>query len=201
MLSSTEFHKAFASLRIHINEIGITGLRFVHELQKDAICALLYEPKNPGFSWRGIENTKLSFSLERENDHSFLVKVVGEIALACSCVRCLSELRFCFPMDFSTRMLEMEHLGIDENAALGWLDATEIDLSEQEDHVGYFCERTLDLGLIVRDQIFLLTPDYPHCDMSKDALQASRCKVLSPFLNEADQLRDNPFAKKFGKTK
>ncbi len=207
MVSSTDFHKDFAELMIATSEIGVTGLRFDLDLKAEAISALLNEPNLPMFSWRAAENAALKFKLERENDHSFLVEVTGKIPLTCACVRCLGEVHHTVTLDFMVRMLEMEHLGMDEDAALGWRnEVIEMDLTSEDDEdddsrVGYFRARTLDLGIIMRDQLFLMTPDYPHCDMDDDALVASRCKVLSSTGNESDQFKDNPFVKKFGKTK
>lgn len=203
MLSSAEFHKDFLALRVATHEIGVAGLKFTRELAKDALSALLFEPKNQDFSWKALENARVDFRLERENDHSFLIHMHTNLVLGSTCGRCLADIAIDFPLDFTIRMLEMESLGMDEATADGW-NAEAIELvpsAEDEGLVGYFSGKTIDLGLILRDQIFLDTPDYPHCDMSKDALQRSGCKVLSPVREESDQRSDNPFVKKFGKTK
>lgn len=207
MLTSTDFHKDFSALKIAPHGIGVAGMRFSHELRDEAITALLLESSNPAFSWKAALNARLSFELERENDYSFLVTIRGDIMLWCTCVRCLDPVHFAISLDFTIRMLEMEHLGVDAEMALGWKsESSEIDLSnesEEDDEplVGYYSRKAIDLGLIVRDQIFLRVPDYPHCDMGKDALQASRCKALSAEILESEKLRDNPFVKKFGTTK
>lgn len=204
MLTSTELHRDFAPLRIATHEIGVTGLSFAHELDAEALTALLHEPNHPEFSWRATTTAGVKFLLERENDHSFLVTVTADISLSCPCVRCLEVMILACPLNFTIRMLEMEHLGLDAEAVLGLKsDTFEIDLSSDDNQalIGYFSAKTIDLGLIVRDQIFIEVPDYPHCDMGKDALQASRCKVLSPAKVDAEKLHDNPFVKRFGKTK
>lgn len=207
MLTSIQFHKDFAALRLSTNEVGVAGLRLSPVLSVEAMDAMLVEHKNPQFSWRAFSPAKIDFSLERESDYAFIVHVEANIELVCTCVRCLNDLTYDVPLSFSIRMLEMEHLGLDEETAFGWKSAV-IEMTdedgeendEDDDLVGYFAKRVLDLGIIVRDQIFLLVPDYPHCGMSKDALHASRCKDLSATAVETDRMKDNPFVKKFGKT-
>lgn len=203
MLSSAEFHKDFLALRVATHEIGVNGFDFTHEISADALSALIFEPNNATFSWKACKITTAHFHLERENDHAFKAKVRLTANLTCTCVRCLNEVSYICSLDFEIRLLEMEHLGIDESTALGWsADTFEVDLSaEDEALVGYFSEKSIDLGLILRDQIFLQVPDYPHCGISNDALHASGCKTLPIESVEDEKRHNNPFVKLFGKTK
>ncbi len=203
MISSAQFHKDFVPLKIATHEICVSGLAFRHSVRAEAITALLFEPNNAEFSWKALNAADLTFELERENDHSFLVHVRGDFSLATPCVRCLSEIAFELHLDFTIRMLEMKHLGMDEHTLMGFnSEPIALDLSEDEEGlVGYFSGTSIDLGLIVRDQIFLDVPDYPHCELSKDALKRGGCKVLSPASKEDEPRSDNPFVKKFGQTK
>src|SRR5258705_48317 len=72
-------------------------------------------------------------------------------------------------------------------------DSTEVDMNEDnESVVGYFSDKCIDLGIILRDQIFLDLPDYPQCGPVNGDTKASCSKIL-PL--EGDQIRDNPFVK------
>lgn len=203
MLSSVEFHKDFAALRVNEREIAVNGLVLKEEISSEALSALIFEPKNIEFSWRCEKNVVVNARITRENDHGFLLDLNTSLSLTCTCVRCLEPVSLAMEVSFAGRLLESEHLGLEEHNAetAGSFDIS-VDLSEEADDVAYFSGKTLDLGIVLRDQIFLMVPDYPHCGMSKDALSASGCAFSPSICKEQEaELRDNPFVKRFGKNK
>jgi uncharacterized metal-binding protein YceD (DUF177 family) len=203
MLSSSEFHKDFLAFKISAREIGVHGLSFVRDLSKEALSALIFEPKNEEFSWRAQGPTILHSRLERENDHSFAVHLSAEVQLYCVCVRCLSPVNHSLSVCFFIRMLEREHLRGRNTNYENWQFESEsvaINLDEEDLSVGYFSEQCIDLGVILREQIFMLVPDYPQCGSTNGSLEASCDKALLVLPND-DGHRESPFVKLFNKIK
>jgi uncharacterized metal-binding protein YceD (DUF177 family) len=201
MLRSSEFHKDFFALRISVHEIGVTGLNFVKNISVDALSALLFEPNNSLFSWKSTNQTVVRFRLERENEHSFVVSTETDCVLSCTCVRCLDPVSVSLPLDFSIRMLEKEHFQSDADPVDFIFESSEID-SDKDDNpqVGYFSDKSIDLGIILRDQIFLKVPDYPQCGMAKGSSHAI-CNKSLPLPQAKREPRENPFVKLLYKTK
>lgn len=198
MLSSVEFHKDFLPLRISTNEIGVFGQKFTHTLSNKALSALLFEPKNEMFSWRATAPISFDFYLERENDTSFIVRIHGDFSLSSTCVRCLDSVEHGFHLEISTRMIEKEQFEIDRFEEDDWhFDSNEQELSADDASVGYFTNQCIDLGLILRDQIFFEAPDYPHCERVNGSLS---CNAKLESTKDADLNRDNPFVKLLKKT-
>lgn len=191
MLSSAEFHSDFKALIISTLEVGVTGLTLEKEIRAQALTSLLAEADST-FSWKALEPTLVSFFVEQENAHSYKVHAKAELILHCACVRCLTLVAHRIPLDFSIRMLEdSDHKLQDEEIHEMSLDSDSL-LDENDFPVGYFSQRSIDLGLILREQIFLEVPDYPKCggDRAKDK------KACAPLLSaEQDSVRENPFAK------
>lgn len=197
MLSSLEFHKDFKAWRVSTHEIGVSGFNFSQNISQEALTALLFEPNNQDFSWRAEEEALVNFKLERENDHSFIVFIKTNLLLSNPCVRCLDPVSLPLNLDFSVRMLEKEHFGSDED---NFSCLTEDDfLDNNEALVGYFSHKCIDLGIILRDQIFLEVPDYPQCGMGKDAV--ATCNKSLPLTKNQDGQQENPFVKLFRKSK
>lgn len=200
MLSSSLFHQEFLPLRISTHEIGITGQKFSHALSLAALNALLFEPKNELFSWSALSGATVNFFLERENEHTFKVGIQTNLLLSCACVRCLTPVPMSIPIDFFIRMLQKERFAQpdDEFGDLHF-DTEELEIDADEDSlVGYFSDKCIDLGIILRDQIFLQVPDYPQC---KDGGQTDGCrKDLSLVQQDTDGgQKENPFVKLFSK--
>lgn len=203
MLSSAEFHRDFLAFRISTHEIGVNGLKFARNVSPQALSALIFEPQNEAFSWHAQGETVVHYSLERENDHSFRINVSGELTLSCACVRCLDPVVHRFSVALTMRMLEKEHLSSHDDEVSEWqFDSAEIDMSLDGDApVGYFSDKCIDLGVILREQIFLQVPDYPQCGSLNGSSTASCGKSL-PLLREGeDANRDNPFVKLLSKTR
>lgn len=141
------------------------GCKFARQLSHGALSALLFEANNELFSWKAHDPVELRFVLMRENDHSFNVSIQAEFTLYSSCVRCLETMGHRFFLDFSILMLDGNHFGEkDEPGAIWQFDSEEVDISSDEElSVGYFTDHCIDLGVILRDQIFYEAPDYPHC--------------------------------------
>lgn len=198
MLSSSEFHSDFKAFKISIHEVGINGLAINRILSAEAFTALLKEPHNELFSWRALKPVELKFNLTRENDHVFKVEAQAKLPLNCTCVRCLEPVAHEICLDFAIIMIEGTELSRqDEDPNFCSFDSDEAD-SDSDTNVSYFLDRTLDLGLILREQIFLEAPDYPHC-AGETALLKSACKPVVALISEESIIRENPFVK-FWKT-
>ncbi len=188
---SIEFHKDFSPFKITTNEVGVDGLKLNLSLSKEALDALLFEPNDPDFCWKSRSDIKLYCEVERENDQAFKVFIRSDFMLYTICGRCLEPLDQECKLDFSIRMVEDSLLGDDSECSF---DSAE--LLGEEPTVGYFSDRCIDLGLILRDQIFLQMPDYPQC--SSNGL-AQSCNNSLAQANENSQQNDNPFVKLFKK--
>ena len=201
MLSSADFHKDFLSLQISTHEIGVDGLRFARTLSKEAICALLFEKNTELFSWKSSSSVDVHFDIERENDHTFKVSVKSDFTLQSSCVRCLDAVAHKFSLDFYIRMLGKKHLAKETAESVEWqFDSNEVDMSSDEDlSVGYFIDQKIDLGIILREQIFYEAPDYPHCPNQGDSVG---CKsIASKTQNAGEIMQDSPFLRLLNKDK
>lgn len=192
MLSSIEFHKEFSPLIVSTNEVGVDGLKLKHIISQQALDALLFEPSDAEFCWKSNSQAEIYCELERENDHSFKVSFQGELNLYTLCGRCLNQLNVPCKLDFGIRMIEKKHLF--ENEAECSFDTA--DLVSNEPLVGYFSDRCIDLGVILRDQIFLQMPDYPQCVSDGSFLSCNKSLAQA---NENNQHNDNPFVKLFKK--
>jgi uncharacterized metal-binding protein YceD (DUF177 family) len=201
MLSSLSFHKDFSALRFSTHDIGVVGVSLKQSISAEAISALIFEPHNQDFTWVAQKPAELHLEIERENDHCFKVHVQATLVLNNTCVRCLKPVSKPFCLDFLIRMMEKKHLGLDDNYdSLAEGGSIEIDISkDDEDLVGYFSGTCIDLGIILRDQIFLEVPDYPQCDGAECSLPLSGIKGLNA-LDRDDERGNNPFVKLLKKT-
>lgn len=188
---SAEFHRDFIPFKISTSEIGVSDYSASRTLSVAAIDAMLREPTLPEFSWHATKDAMVHFTIERENDHSFIVHVKTWVSLSSLCVRCLNPVEYELSLDFSERMLEKEHLGIDAED----LSFDSEESGDEEDLVGYFANQCIDVGVILRDQVFFCVPDYPHCPQENES--SARCGEVSHL----DKDNENPFVKFFNKTK
>lgn len=192
MLSSLEFHKDFSPLRVSTNEIGVDGLKLKQTLSVAAMDALLFEPSDPDFCFKSRAPLTLSCLLERENEHSFKVSLQGDLTLYTLCGSCLDPMDIPCPIDFHIRMMEEEHIFGPED-----LSFDSADVKGDDPLVGYFRDRCIDLGIILREQIFLQMPDYPQCAGVDGSFRACNKSLLA---SDENSLRnDNPFVKLFKK--
>src|SRR5262249_47499482 len=105
MLSSSQFHSDFKALIISTLEVGVQGLKLEREIKPQALTSLLAE-SDKTFSWQALEPARVSFLVEQENVHAYIVHVKAELSLSCACVRCLNLVAYRIPLDFSIRILE-----------------------------------------------------------------------------------------------
>lgn len=198
MLSSLEFHKEFHTFSIPIHEIGVNGLRLRQPISKEALSSLLFEPKNELFSWRALDGASVRFEIERENEHIFIVQLSALCPVGSPCVRCLDLVCQDLAIECRVRMLECEHLGIDPGIGvdLSLDDESQQDILKCDSSVGYFSKKRIDLGIILRDQIFLMVPDYPQCSKK----QGASCNNALDLVRE-EESPDNPFVQFFKKAK
>lgn len=195
MLSS-EFHSDFASWMLSTHEISINGALFTLPLKRDALSALLKETQE--FSWEAHEDSSVKFAIKRENKHTFKVHTQCVLSLKTPCIRCLEPTIYNFNLDFCITMLESSELfGTREDPLSYSFDSDHVE-SDDDKAVGYFSGRNIDLGLILREQVFLEVPDYPHCK-SEEAQAHATCKQTEALLNTTASTRENPFVK-FWKT-
>lgn len=196
MLSSTQFHSDFKALIVSTLEVGVQGLQLERELKANALTSLLAE-SDATFSWQALEPAMVRFELEQEGAHAFLVHLKARLTLECACVRCLSPVAHAIVLNFSIRMLEDEDKKKEEDALNELTLDSDSVLEEGEYSVGYFSGRSIDLGLILREQIFLEVPDYPKCG-GEMAISKESCEL--PLLeHEMKEVRENPFVRLFKK--
>jgi uncharacterized metal-binding protein YceD (DUF177 family) len=191
MLSSSKFHSDFASWLLATNEVGINGLILSHRVSAEALSALIKEPNDDLFSWISQTPSDIKFIITRENDHAFKINLSGKLTLYSPCTRCLEPVSHEIDLDFTIIMIEnAELLAAAVNPRESMFDSESASDGESQT-VGYFSGRHLDLGLILREQIFLEVPDYPHCQAT--------CKQDTALLDSTMSTRENPFVK-FWKT-
>lgn len=199
MLSSSEFHSDFATWTVSTHEIGINGLKLSRFISPQALSAALKEERNELFSWRLLKPSEVKFNISRENDKAFKVHVASYLILSCSCVRCLEPVSFELALDFEITMIEGSELGPDLSQGDYSFDSDCVESGTDDDTaVGYFFGRSIDLGLILREQVFLEVPDYPDCQSPK-AMGKATCKRAEALLSTEMSTRENPFVK-FWKT-
>ena len=199
MLASSQFHNDFATWTVSVYEIGVNGLNLKRSLSTAALSALLKEQHNEIFSWQLLEPSEVEISISRDNDKAFKVHMCCSLILSCSCVRCLEPTSFKLALDFIITMMEGSELGPDEIPGDYSFDSDCVETTDDSDNaVGYFFGRTIDLGLILREQIFLEVPDYPECQ-SPAAMIKATCKAPLALLSTPVSTRENPFVK-FWKT-
>jgi uncharacterized metal-binding protein YceD (DUF177 family) len=185
MFSSSQFHSDFATWIISTHEIGITGLNLTRSLSTDALSALIKEPHDDLFSWELLEATQAKFIISQENAQVFKVHIKSPLVLKCSCVRCLEPVNYNLDINFVITMMQGSELSADEIPGDYSFDS---DCEDSQEHaVGYFFGNTIDLGLILREQIFLEVPDYPECQAT--------CKQADALLSTQMSTRENPFVK------
>lgn len=194
MLASKDFHKEFSSLVVPLNDIGVNGYDYKGLLSAEALSALIQEPHDQMFSYSSQTESALAFFIERENDHCFKVNIQTTLHLTGSCVRCLKPLTHEISLDFWVRMLDGVHLGVqEEQEKLGFLDEHDFDMNSDADTVGYFYQRCIDVGLILREQIFLEAPDYPQC--SHTNCETLLRGIMGALGKDEKYPYNNPFAK------
>lgn len=199
MLSSSQFHNDFATWAVSTHEIGINGLKLSRNLSIEAFNNLLKEQHDDLFSWELVQPTHADFFITRENDKAFKVQMNCDLIVRCPCVRCLEPVNYKLAIDFVITMMEGTELGPDEIPGDYSFDSDSVETNDDtETAVGYFFGRTIDLGLILREQIFLEAPDYPECQSPKAMAQAT-CKPAAALLSKEVSTRENPFVK-FWKT-
>jgi len=199
MFSSSQFHSDFAPWVVSTHEIGVNGLKLSRSVGIEAFNALLKEQNDSLFSWQLMHATQADFLITRENDKAFKVHVKSHIIVRCACVRCLEPVGFELDLNFVITMMEGSELGPDEIAGDYSFDSDCVEANADTDTaVGYFFHRNIDLGLILREQIFLEVPDYPECQSPKAMAQAT-CKPATALLSKEVSTRENPFVK-FWKT-
>jgi len=192
MLSSSQFHSDFKALVISTLEVGVLGLKLKREIKAEALTRLLAEA-DITFSWRALNNAVVSIEIEQESAHAYLAHINTELMLESACVRCLNAIAHRIPISFSIRMLEDEEKHkLDQKPDEMTIESDSL-MDEEDVLVGYFSGKSIDLGLILREQIFLEVPDYPRCggDM---AINKKSCELLLKE-HEATEVPANPFVK------
>jgi uncharacterized metal-binding protein YceD (DUF177 family) len=193
MFKSSDYSKEFAQFRIHSHEVGVNGLNFVREVSAHAFSSLIREPNSHVNSWTALKPVTVDFFLERENDQSFKVKGTCNLNVSNTCVRCLESVEYVIQVNFKMRMLEKQELfDRDQEQDELSFDSNESDLDDEE--IGYFRDKCIDLGLILREQSFLELPDYPHCG-DNGTVRKAPCKLLPEQENQGNFKRENPFVK------
>ncbi len=198
MLSSANFHNDFKSLIINSHEVGVLGLSLQREISPEALSALIAENGKGEFSWRAKDSTLVHFRLEQENGQGFILHVKAKPHLFSACTKCLDEIEHEIEIDLSMRLLEQETV---DNATDDFELSFDSESAEDENEevVGYFSKMSIDLGLILREQIFLTVPDYPRCG-DKTALKKESCEPSSYLASTDSSARANPFVKLFKKS-
>ncbi len=194
MLSSANFHKDFKSFNISTHEVGVLGLLFEREISSEALSALINEPGKGIFSWTAKAPVSVRFALEQESGQAFRLQLKGSLALFSACSKCLSDLEHQIDLDLTMRLLEQEVVD-DVSSGLDLAFDSDSAQDENESVVGYFTKMSIDLALILREQIFLTVPDYPQCG-GVLAVVKEACGPGS-FLTSPDdgRARENPFIK------
>jgi uncharacterized metal-binding protein YceD (DUF177 family) len=199
MLSSSQFHSDFATWAVSTHEVGVNGLKLSRLISIESFNAAFKEAGNELFSWQLVEASTIDFILTQENDKAFKVHACADLRVRCACVRCLEPVDFKLALDFGITMMEGSELGPDQTPGDYAFDSDCVEsLTEDDNAVGYFLGRTIDLGLILREQIFLEVPDYPECQSPK-AMGEATCKLATALLSTQMSTRENPFVK-FWKT-
>lgn len=191
MLCSREFHKDFASFTVSPEEIGLLGLSLQLALSAEALSSLILEEKKDIFAWRAEAKSLVSFSLRQEMTSSFVLNLAGNFRLSSSCCKCLDPVEYEFSINHKMRLLPKVDQSLkDEFLAFGSNALSE----ELDDSLSYFEPKCIDLGIILREQIFLTVPDYPCCG-DEHAVVKEKCAPPTVMSAAEKSAKSNPFVK------
>lgn len=188
MLSSASFHSDFKSWHVSTHEVGVIGVSLEQSLSLEALSALIYEKDRGLFGWAAKNPHSVHFKITQEGTDAFKLELKGVLRLFSSCTKCLEEIEHEIDVSVSMRLLEQTLPDQERQELLFDSDALE-DVDEAV--VGYFYQKSIDLGLILREQIFLSVPDYPHCGIAP-AVKKEACE-RSFLVPTDDKPQKNPF--------
>lgn len=198
---STDFHKEFASYIVSTSEINAVGLSLKHDFSQDSINSLIKEDKD--FHWFSKQKTLATFFLQEESLESYLLEIKAKVNLFYPCMRCLKDIEHVLDIECKMRLLEKEKI-VDETSdeLSDEIFFSDISLAQNYKNdliISYFSKQRIDLGLILREQIFLELPDHPICGNFL-AVNKNKCH-LDFFIDSAKELENfnNPFFKLLNK--
>lgn len=197
MLSSADFHSDFKSWMVSTHEVGVIGLLFERDISDETLSALLKEKDRGIFSWRAQGPSRVRFSLSQEGAQAFKLDLVGTLRLCSACTKCLNEIEHIIELKLHMRLLEQEVVHDEDEDEELVFDSDSLG-DENDSVVGYFSKKSIDLGLILREQIFFSVPDYPYCG-GPLAVEKRDCRVLL-LTSSDDTPRESPFMKLLKKT-
>lgn len=197
MLSSADFHSDFKSWTVSTHEVGVIGLLFERYVPDETLTALLKEKDRGIFSWKAKGPSLVRFSLNQEGTQAFTLTLAGTLHLCSACTKCLNEIEHEIELKLHMRLLEQEVVHNEDKDDELVFDSDSLD-DENDSVVGYFSKKSIDLGLILREQIFFSVPDYPYCG-GPFAVEKEDCRVLL-LTSSDDKPRESPFMKLLKKT-
>lgn len=148
------------SFYIKADQIPVQGVVVSEALDPVYVSALLTEDNHESF--RAVAKVQFEATLTPEASWIRL-NAAGNFALAHSCVRCLNDVVFHLPLRLNLRLVAAtaaaQKIDADLEMGLEVISEDDADLSCFSYENG-----TIDLGAIVREQLFLELPSYPACD-------------------------------------
>lgn len=185
MLKSNDFHPEFNKFRIPIHEVSDRGLDITLSVSPLALNELIKEPNQP-FSWHANEAFSICFRLDRESEEFFKIKISVNTKLYYPCNNCLNNTPYLISIDYLLFMMPEEPEKFDIEG-------------DDEITVSYFSNNIIDLGLILREQIFIEVPNYPKCGCPLSLTDTPCQNDLTRAFNNAVSIRENPFVRHFAK--
>ncbi|MCA9508710.1 MAG: DUF177 domain-containing protein [Myxococcales bacterium] len=198
MLSSIDFHSDFKTWIVPTHEIGTIGLSFEKMISAQTLCALLHEKNRNDFTWKAKNDHRVRCKLIHEGTSAFMLDMTGRLELFSSCARCLNEIQHSIEINLHMRLLEQKMVDAQESNLELIFDSDSLQDDENEIVTGYFLRKSIDLGLILREQIFFSVPDYPYCG-GPLAVKKEGCG-LSIVTSPDHEPPKNPFIKLLKKT-
>lgn len=160
-------HGVRVELRIPVDEIREEGTRVKERLPAAWVTDTLADPAEE--PWTAGGDAEIDLTLTR--DETVRVKGLAHFDLLHTCVRCLEPIPFELDLDLDLRLVRSEDLGgvVPDDVALDYglsdaLSEPAETLNLEEGEVAAFDGRTVDLGAVLREQIFLELPMHPSCE-------------------------------------
>jgi len=184
-------------LRIRIDQISPMGLVVKEELSLELIFDLLKEPKNQ-FAWQPFKSAHIHLNMKPEKD-AICLQGQGAFYLSCACVRCLNDVPFLINLQLNLRLFAKEkEAALEPHLVMESLEieADSTFASEDQDlTTAYYENKTIDLAVVIREQLFLDLPLYPACDHELSLNRTNPCGFYKINKLEKVDLSKKPFMK------
>ena len=157
-------------LVIKLSDVPDVGVDVKERLPQAWVNTLLTSDTDG--AWNAVGDASLDVHLDPDPE-TYRLRGTGHFAIAHDCVRCLQPVPFHLDVDFGLRLIQGDPERPPEEEDEGLSGFDDEGFEDDEDFVTYQGDK-IDLGEIIREQIFLTVPMHPSCD-SEGADPAEAC--------------------------